>query len=296
MAILRTARRRRAADLTTGYTSAAGRGAVRQIRTPRVGPSRSALSGKVPMTPLHRLRPPARLAAAGVLWAAAFAAAAQVAAPVPSPEGVLALTATAQKEVVRDLVAITFSTTKEGTDARAVQAELQRALDAALAVAKPAARPGQVEVQTGNFSLVPRYARPGPQGGAPAITGWTGTAEMVVEGRDLAGIGALVPRIGTMTVARVGQRLSREASQQVEGELVAEAVARFRARALEYAKLFGYASVAMREVSVQTSDPGPGPMPMMRMQAAAPMAADALAVEPGKTQVSATVNGTVQMK
>ena len=245
---------------------------------------------------LHRLRLPARLALAAALSAAALSATAQAVLAVPSPEGVLSLTATAQKEVVRALVAITFSTTKEGADARAVQAELQRALDAALAVAKPAVRPGQVDVQTGTFSLVPRYARPGPQGGTPAIMGWTGTAEMVVEGRDIAGIGALVPRVATMTVARVGQRLSREASQQVEGELVAEAVARFRARAIEYAKLFGYASVAMREVSVQTSDPGPGPMPMMRMQAAAPMSADALAVEPGKAQVSATVSGTVQMK
>lgn len=248
------------------------------------------------MPSIDRLRLPVRFALAGALGAAAIAASAQ-AVPTPSPEGVLSLAASAQKDVVRDVVAIAFSTTKEGTDARAVQAELQRALDAALAVARPAARPGQIDVQTGAFALVPRYARPSAAGGTPAITGWTGTAEMVVEGRDLAGIGALVPRVASMTVARVSQRLSREAAQQVEGELVAEAVARFRARALEYAKLFGYASVAVREVNVQTNDAGPGPMPMMRMQAAAPaMAGEPLAVEPGKSQVSATVNGTVQMK
>ena len=217
--------------------------------------------------------------------------------PMPAPDGVLSLSASAQKDVVRDLVSITFSTTREGTDARAVQAELQRALDAALAVARPLARPGQLDVQTGNFSLSPRYGRPASAGAAPAIGGWTGTAELVVEGRDIAGIGALVPRITTLTVARVGQRLSREAAQAVEGELVAEAVASFRARATAYAKLFGYASASVREVSVQTSDPGPGPIPMLRMQAAATgMAAEALAVEPGRTQVSATVSGTVQMK
>lgn len=230
-----------------------------------------------------------------LLAIAGSTAAAQTVAP--PPDGVLSLTATAQKDVARDLVAITFSTTKEGADARAVQAELQRALDAALSIAKPAARPGQIEVQTGNFSLVPRYARTSGSSGSPAITGWTGSAELVVEGRDVAGIGALVPRITTLTVARVGQRLSREASQAVEGELVAEAVARFRAKADAYARLFGYAGAAVREVSVQTSDPGDGPMPMMRMQAApSSMAGDALAVEPGRTQVSATVSGTVQMR
>lgn len=257
------------------------------------------------LRPLARPLRPA-LAATSLAGALALAVAApalaQVApAAVPMPEGVLSITASAQKDVVRDLVAITFSTTKEGTDARAVQAELQRALDAALAVARPAARPGQIDVQTGNFALVPRYARPAattPNAPtAPAINGWTGTAELVVEGRDIAGIGALVPRITTLTVARVGQRLSREAVQAVEGELVAEAVARFRARATEYAKLFGFGGASVREVSVQTSDPGNGPMPMamMRMQAS-PAADAALSVDPGKTQVSATVSGTVQMK
>lgn len=243
-----------------------------------------------------------RLSGAALAFVAALSTApvaAQVAPARPSIDGVLSLTASAQREVARDLVSIVFSTTKEGADARAVQAELQKALDAALAVARPAARPGQVDVQTGNFSLGPRYGRSAVSsgGGTPAITGWTGTAELIVEGRDIAGIGALVPRITTLTVARVGQRLSREASQAVEAELVAEAVARFRDKATAYAKLFGYAGATVREVSVQTSDPGPGPMAMMRMQAAPTgMASEALAVEPGKAQVSASVNGTVQMK
>lgn len=214
---------------------------------------------------------------------------AQVSVVAP-PDGVLALSATATVDVTRDLLAVTFSATKDGADARAVQAELQRALDAALAEARRVARPGQVDVQTGNFSLFPRYGR------QPGIQGWQGTAELVVEGRDMAAIGALAGRITTMTVGRVQQRLSREATQKVEGELAAEAIARFRAKAAEYARHFGYAATTVREVTVTTSDPSPGPIPMLRMQAAAPAAADALAVEPGRTQVSATVNGTVQMR
>ena len=70
----------------------------------------------------------------------------------------LGLSASASVEVAKDLLAVTFSTTQEGTDANAVQAQLKQALDAALAEAKKAARPGQVDVQTGNFSLYPRYA------------------------------------------------------------------------------------------------------------------------------------------
>ena len=226
-----------------------------------------------------------------VAVALALVAAAPARADAPPPQGVLSLGASASVEVTKDVLVVTFSTTKEGADANAVQAQLKQALDAALAEARKAARPGQVEVQTGAFSLFPRYTNKG------AISGWQGTAEVIVEGRDMATIGQLSGRITSMTVARVAYRLSREASQKVEAEVAAEAIARYRAKAGEYAKQFGYGGYAIREVNVTTSDPPQGPQPMMRSQASAMSAqGDALSVEPGKAQVTANVSGTVQMK
>ncbi|HEY5323731.1 MAG TPA: SIMPL domain-containing protein [Caldimonas sp.] len=229
------------------------------------------------------------LAAAGA--ALAFAAAQPARADTPPPQGVLSLTTSATVEVTKDVLAVTFSTTKDGADANAVQAQLKQALDAALAEAKKAARPGQVDVQTGAFSLFPRYTSKG------GITGWQGTAEIIVDGRDMAAIGQLSGRITTMTVARVAYRLSREAGQKVEADVAAEAIARYRAKAGEYAKQFGYASYSIREVNVTTTEPPQGPMPMARAQTAAMSTpGDALSVEPGKAQVNASVSGTVQMK
>jgi predicted secreted protein len=229
------------------------------------------------------------LAAAGA--ALAFAAALPARAETPPPQGVLSLTASASVEVTKDLLAVTFSTSKEGADANAVQAQLKQALDAALAEAKKAARPGQVDVQTGAFSLFPRYTNKG------GISGWQGTAEIIVDGRDMAAIGQLSGRITTMTVARVAYRLSREASEKVEADVAAEAIARYRAKAGEYAKQFGYGGYSIREVNVTTTEPPQGPMPMARAQTAAMSApGDALSVEPGKAQVNASVSGTVQMK
>jgi len=214
----------------------------------------------------------------------------------PTPDGVLGLSASASVEVQKDVLAITFSTTKDGADANTVQSQLKQALDAALAEARRSARPGEVDVQTGNFALYPRYAPPTSSGRA-SISGWQGSAELVVQGRDVAAISQLCAGITTMTIARVEYRLSREASQKVEGDVAAQAIAAFRAKAAVYAKQFGYGSVAIREVSVQTSEPMPGPQPMMRMQAqAVGVAAEPLPVEPGKALVSAHVNGTVQMK
>jgi len=228
-------------------------------------------------------------AAAGA--ALAFAAAQPARADTPPPQGVLSLTTSATVEVTKDVLAVTFSTTKDGADANAVQAQLKQALDAALAEAKKAARPGQVDVQTGAFSLFPRYTSKG------GITGWQGTAEIIVDGRDMAAIGQLSGRITTMTVARVAYRLSREAGQKVEADVAAEAIARYRAKAGEYAKQFGYASYSIREVNVTTTEPPQGPMPMARAQTAAMSTpGDALSVEPGKAQVNASVSGTVQMK
>ena len=206
-------------------------------------------------------------------------------------QNVLSLAANASVDVTHDLLSVIFSTTREGADAGAVQSQLKQALDEALAEAKKAARPDQLDVQTGNFSLSPRYASKG------GITGWQGSAELIVEGRDLAAISTLTGRITTMTVQRVSFGLSREARQKVEGTVAADAIAAFRAKAALYAKQFGFAGYDIKEVNVSTSDLPPRPYPVMRMKVQSMSASsDALPIEAGKGSVSATVNGSVQMK
>jgi predicted secreted protein len=236
-----------------------------------------------------------RLACIAVAAAAAAASSQAAAEAPPPPQGVLGLSASASVEVTKDVLVVTFSSSKEGADAGAVQGQLKHALDAALAEAKKAARPGQVDVQTGNFSIYPRYTTSSVSAGRATINGWQGSAELVVEGRDMAAIGQLTGRITTMTIASVGYRLSREASQKVEGEVAADAIARYRAKAADYAKQFGYAGYTIREVDVNRSDVMSAPQPL-RMQAASVLRSEALSVEPGKATVTATVNGTVQMK
>lgn len=238
--------------------------------------------------------PFSRRTAAGIaLTAAAAAASAQT---PPPPSGVLNLSASASVEVTRDVLTVVFGQTREGGDAQAVQAALKQALDAALAEARKIAKPGQVEVQTGNFSLNPRYAAPGPKGGSPVISGWVGTAELLVQGKDAAAIAQLTGRVTTMNVARVGYTLSKEAREKVEADVTAQAIARWRTQAEQMSRLFGYAGYTVREVAISTNEPGQGPVPMVAMARAKPMAVDeALPTEAGKSEVSATVNGSAQM-
>lgn len=205
-----------------------------------------------------------------------------------APSGVLSLGAAASVEVVHDLFTVVLAATHDGADAAGVQRALRQALDTALAEARRAVRPGQLEVRSGNFSLYPRHGDKGQ------IQGWQGSAELLIEGRDREAIAQLAGRIRGMAVARVGQSLSREQRQRAESELAAEAIGRFRARAAEYAKQFGYASVVMREVSVSHGEPPVVPLEMARartMQAAD----ESLPIEPGKATVTVSVNGSVQM-
>lgn len=222
---------------------------------------------------------------------AALAGPAFAQADAPPPQGVVGLSASATVEVTKDLLSVTLSTTREGADAATVQSQLKQALDAALSEAKKVAKPGQLDVQTGNFSLYPRYA---PKGG---ISGWQGSAELIVEGRDMAAIGALTGRITTLTIARVGYGLSRELREKVEGDVAAQAIGRFRAKAADYAKQFGYGGYAIREVSVNADSPViMAAAPVMRAKAMSAAADESLPVEAGKGTVTVNVNGTVQMK
>lgn len=234
-----------------------------------------------------------RVAALGVVLQAAMAVAQPaVPAAAPAPQGVLTLSASASVEVTKDVLVLTFGTTRDGPDAQAVQGELKRALDVALAEARKVAQPQQLEVSTGTFNLYPRYA---PKGGS--IAGWTGRAEMVVQGRDMAAISQLSGRIGTLSISSVAYRLSREAQQKVEADVNAQAIARFRALAGELAKQFGYQGYALRDVHVATAGDGDMPVPVMRqMPMAAAAEAAPLPVEPGKGRVTASVNGSVQMQ
>ena len=213
----------------------------------------------------------------------------------PRPGGVLNINSAASVEVTKDVLGLAFSVTREGADAQAVQSGLKQALDAALNEARKIAKPGLVEVQTGNFSLYPRYAVPS-KGGQPQINGWQGTAEMLVQGKDIPAIAQLSGRIQTMTIARVGYSLSREAREKVEGDVTAQAISRWRAKAALMAQQFGYSGYSVREVNVATNDMQPGPAPMLMKAARATAVADeALPTEAGKAEVIATVSGSAQM-
>ena len=208
------------------------------------------------------------------------------------PEGVVTLASSATVQVPNDWITVQFSTSKEGTDANAVQAALKDALAAALAQARQVAKPdGHVEVQGGGFSLQPRFNSKG------LVNGWSGTTSLTVQGRDMQTIAELAGRVQAMTVGSLDYSVSREAREKVEGDVAAQAIARFRAKAADYAKAFGYASFKVREANVNIDNGGPPPPRPFRAKMAS-LASDStpLPVEAGSGSVTANVNGSIQLK
>lgn len=209
----------------------------------------------------------------------------------PPPQNVLQLSASGTVETQQDVLSLSLSTTREGFDPAAVQSQLKSALEAALAEARKAALPGQLDVRTGNFGLYPRYS----QGGK--IASWQGTAELILEGRDFPRITQTAGRIQTMTVGGVNFSLSREQRAKVEGDAQAIAIERFKVKAAELARGFGFSGYSLREVAVNSNDQGFVPRPrMLALEGKAAQADMAVPVEAGKSAVVVTVSGSVQLR
>lgn len=240
----------------------------------------------------HITRAPVLLALLSSLASVATQAQTSTAPSMASSQvqNVIQLSATGQVEVMQDWLAVTLVATREGADAAGVQAELRKALDAALAQVKPTAQTAQLEVRTGGFSVHPRYDRNGK------IGGWQGRAELLLSGRDFTRITQAAARAGNMAIGQMAFSLSSEERSKVEAEAQTLAITRFRSRAAEIARQFGFSGYNLREVSVSGDADVPAPRMVAAMAKGLQMeAADApVPVEPGRTTVQVTVSGTVQ--
>jgi predicted secreted protein len=234
----------------------------------------------------------ARALAAGCLCMAASSGWAQTTVTAqPEIRNIVQLSASATIEVPQDWLTLTLSTSRDGPDAALVQTQLKQALDAALTAARKQAQAGQLDIRTGNFNLSPRHTREG------RISTWHGSTELVLEGRDFARIAAVAGSITSLTIRGVQFSLSREQATRVEADAQSAAIDRFKAKAGQIAKGFGFSGYGLREVSVNANDQGFEPRPrFMAMEAKATMSDAPVPLEAGKSTVIVTVSGSVQLQ
>jgi predicted secreted protein len=193
------------------------------------------------------------------------------------------------REVANDWVTAVLSVTHEDPSPAEVAARINRDMTWALGLAKARSA---VRSRTGGYSTQPVYD---PKRGS--VRGWRGMQEIVLESSDPAAVTALVGELQErLQVQSLATSVSPERRRKVEDELVAEALQAFQARADLVRRSFGAAGYRLVEVHVGTGGGGPPPIrPMMRAMAAeAEMAPPA--IEAGTSEISASANGTIELK
>jgi predicted secreted protein len=207
------------------------------------------------------------------------------------PHQVLHLTASAQTEVPQDWLVMVLTVQKDGVQAASVQKQLHAVLGAALAVATPMAKPGAVEVSTGEMNVSPRYGRDGK------INAWAGFAQLILQGRDSVQIATLASRLPDSVVSQMDWRLSQEQRVAAESRLQAEAVERFQSKAQSLTQQFGLTAYTLKEVRVNAQETAEGlVIPRMAMaQMDAPSAAPVPTLA-GKSRVVVNVSGSIQLR
>ncbi len=212
--------------------------------------------------------------------------------PAPEPAQVVSLSASAQQEVPQDWLSVVLRASMEGNEPAVVQSQLKAVLEQALAQLRPQVQAQAFEVRSGSFGIYPRHNDKG------RVVGWQGHADLVIEGRDFVKVSQAAAQVPRMAVAQAGFSLSRQGRQQLEAEVQSQAVQKFRQRAQQLARDFGFEGYTLRQVSVGSVDRAEPVLQARAMVADMALAAPAAAIPlaAGKDEVRITVSGSIQLR
>jgi predicted secreted protein len=211
-------------------------------------------------------------------------------APAQAPEtlfNLITLQAQAEREVPNDLLSATLAAEAEGTDPAQLSAEVNKAMQAALAAAKGFAA---VRVRSGNYQTFPVYDK-------NRITRWRVRQELRLESADFSAATALIGKLqANLVVAGMSLSVSPGARKQAENALIPEALAAFEERARLVRETMKAKSHRMQNLQISASG-GVTPIPFAAMRASGVSAsAPSPAIEAGTTRILITVSGTVQLQ
>jgi len=217
----------------------------------------------------------------------AFAAPA-CADPPPNPMNRVSFQVEASREVPNDWIQALIGITDEDTNAARLANRVNTRMARALGIAR---KQSDVQVESGGYSTHPIYEE-------GKLRRWRASQDLVLESADIDAITALIGDLqGDLQLRNIGFSISPDARRRVEDDLIAEALAAFKARAEIVRKNLDARSYELVDASINTSG-GQPPQPVrmemdMRMRTAA-VAPPAL--EGGSSRISVYVNGTIELE
>ena len=205
---------------------------------------------------------------------------------------VIQLSTSASVSASQDFLKMSLSTTKEGLEASQVQEQLKKAVDEALKQLRTNASSNTYSVQTGSFSLNPRYSNQGK------INGWQGSAEISIEGKDFGAIAQAAGAVKSMVINSTIFSLSEEKRLEANAKAQSIAIDRFKVKSQNIAKSFGYASYNLKNVMISDAGSENEPIYSARSKNIAFAMADAspVPVQAGSSDVVVRVNGSIILK
>lgn len=211
-----------------------------------------------------------------------------LAANASAPPGVtvIHLTEKAERMMARDHLRAGLAVEATGPAAAAVQAEINRRMEAALAKSKSVA---SVKAETGGYSVYPERSS-----GKPTV--WHGLQTLNLQSDAAADLLQLVGDLQSQGLNTQGLtfEVKAETLRKAEDGLTADALAQLRARAEKVAADLHMTVQQIRDITVGNAEGGTRPpVPMMMRAAGVSSSAAPPVAEPGDADVSVSVQAEV---
>lgn len=205
----------------------------------------------------------------------------------PDPMNRVSFRVESSREVTNDWIQAVVGITAEDTDSARLADRINGVMTKALAVAKASPK---VQVKSGGYSTHPIHED-------GKLRRWRASQDLILESADVEAVTGLVGRLqADLQLRSISFSISPERRRAVEDELIAEALAAFKARAEIVRKNLGATDYELVQVSINT-DGGSQPRPMMmeaRAMSVSKVAPPAL--EGGSSRLTVHVNGTVELE
>ena len=198
----------------------------------------------------------------------------------------VSLNASAETEIPNDLLTAVLFMQREGSDATRLAADVNQSIEWAVTEAKQLK---QIKVRTLEYRTHPVY-------GKQTLTGWRVRQSIRLESADASALSDLVGRLQQrLAVESITYRLSLERRQQVENELIQQALDAFSERAKLIANRLGRPEYRLVHINVGNVSSPPRPMYRSAAVSLQAEAASAPTIEPGTQTVEIQVHGTIEL-
>ena len=189
--------------------------------------------------------------------------------------------------VSNDTMHVSMNTYAEMQDPAKLAAKINNDMEWELQQAKQVQG---VKINTGSYQTWPITRK-------EVTTGWRGQQDLVLESADTETLSRLVGQLqDRLQIKSMNFTVSDEKRAGVENRLINAALDAFKQRAGIIGDNLKASGFRIVEINVNTSTQRPPMLHQARMASMSMEASDAVAVEGGESDVSVTVNGTIELR